>query len=130
MEQGTTFVLEDKRIDKHLWVVLSDPEQFPDTVVIVSFTTLREGSEATCVVETNEHPGWLTHQSCVAFKFARVVTLEQLFALKISGKLKVQADKVTPVLLSRIFESAPNSTGIDDKVAEILEKQGYINLSE
>jgi hypothetical protein len=130
VEPGTTFVLEDQRVDKHLWVVLSDPEQFPDAVVIVSFTTMREGSEATCVVEPNEHPGWLTHQSCVAYKFAKVVTLEQLFALKISGKLKVLPDKVSPALLTRIFASTPNSPGIEDKIAEVLEEQGYINLSE
>jgi hypothetical protein len=128
VQQRTTFRLT--QVDDHLWVLLSDPNQFPDEVVIASFTTEERYAEKTCVIESNEPPGGLTHRSCVAFEFAKVVTLKQLFGFKDTGLLQIQRDLISPTLLQKIFASVPNSTGIKDHVAETLEAQGYIRFDE
>ncbi len=128
MQQRSTFRLT--QVDDHLWVVLSDPARFPDAVVIASFTTESRYHEKTCVVEANEHPGGLTHRSCIAFEFARVVSLNQLLGFKDTGLLRTQPDPISPALLQKIFASVPNSIGIKDHVADTLVAQGYVTLDE
>jgi hypothetical protein len=128
VHQGTTFRLA--KVDDHLWVVLSDPARFPDKVVIASFTTEEYYEEKTCVVESNEHPWELTHRSCVAYEFARVRTLAELFQLRDKGLLQELQHNVSQALLQKIFACAPNSPGLKDNVAEVLEAQGYINLDD
>ena len=128
MQQRTTFRLT--QVDDHLWVVLSDPAQFPKEVVIASFTTEARYPEKTCIVEQYEHPAGLTHRSCIAFKFAQVLSLEQLYGFKDTGLLTIQSDPISVALLKKIFDSVPNSNGIKDNVADTLIAQGYVTLDE
>jgi hypothetical protein len=128
VQQRTTFRLT--QVDDHLWVVLSDPAKFPNEVVIASFTTEAGYPEKTCIVEPNEHPTGLTRRSCIAFEFARVVSLEQLYGFKDTGLLKIQTDPITPALLQKIFDSVPDSSGIKDNVADTLITQGYVTLDD
>ena len=39
MNAGDTFFLKKEASDKHLWVVVSDPESHPEAVVFVSMTS-------------------------------------------------------------------------------------------
>jgi hypothetical protein len=127
---GTTFLLADPQLEKHLWVVLSDTEKFPNEVVLVSFTTAAAGVERACVVQRDEHPGWLTHESCIAYKFTRVVTLKMLLDWKDSGHIKVHPDPVSEGLLARIRKSAGDSPLLPDKAADVLIDQGFITLTD
>ena len=121
MQQRTTFRLT--QVDDHLWVVLSDPSQFPHEVVIASFTTEARYPEKTCIVEQNEHPTGLTHRSCIAFEFARVVSLDQLYGFKDTGLLKIQLIPFLPLRCKRYSTACPTD-GIKDNVADGANRPG------
>ena len=72
----------------------------------------------------------MTHRSCIAFKFAQVLSLEQLYGFKDTGLLTIQSDPISSALLQKIFDSVPNSNGIKDNVADTLIAQGYVTLDE
>src|SRR5438067_1365495 len=101
MEAGTTFLLakEHEIIDNHLWVILSDPQTFPDQVVIVSVTTHAPKKDQACVIEQNEHP-WVTHRSCISFAHSKVVTRDFLLERKDKGSILLR-EPIQPELLAR-----------------------------
>ena len=113
MDAGTTFFLveEQKTIDTHLWVVVSDPHRFPEQVVIVSVTTLKEHKDQACPLKRGCHP-CITHASCVAYNLAKVVSLAKLLECKDAGLLKLQ-EPVSSELLERIRNRAGDSTLMD-----------------
>lgn len=125
MEGGFTFLTD---VERHLWVVLSDPSQDAERVVIVSITTLAPHKEQTCILRRGSHP-WVTHDSCVAFGFARIVRLTTLVEARYKGLLRLQ-EPLSPALLDLIRKSAANSTGLPIEAADILIDQGLLDLSE
>jgi hypothetical protein len=106
MDAGATFVLaeEHQDIDDHLWIVLSDPALDPNKVLLVSLTTHKPHKDQACLVQPSEHP-WVRHPSCVAYDFARVVTLEALKQLRYSGKVQMR-EPLSPALLLRVRRCA------------------------
>ena len=74
MNSGDTFLLDDRAIDDHLWVVISDPNKDEDRILIVSLTTAACYKERACIIQASEHP-WVRHETCVAYDKARVVSL-------------------------------------------------------
>lgn len=127
MEAGSTFCLAEvhTEIDDHLWVVLSEPEQNPESVLLVSITTLRPHKDQACLIHRGEHP-WVTHDSCVAYDFARTVTLKQLNALKDSGRI-VLRERLSELLLTRIRRAAADSTRLEMRFADLLIEQGLLD---
>lgn len=90
MEAGDTFLLVNKKLDDHLWVILSDPQKDTRQILIVSLTTAAPHKESVCLLQAGEHP-WVTHETCVAYNTARLVTLANLHAWKDAGHLEMQA---------------------------------------
>ncbi len=122
MQAGFTFLTD---LDRHLWIILSDPARDAENVVLVSLTTLAPHKDQACLVPRGSHP-WVTHDSCVAYDFARVVSLADLTALKNSGKIRFQ-EPLAPALLGRIRQSAADSTRFPMKCADILIEQGLLD---
>jgi hypothetical protein len=130
MDAGTTFFLveEHRAVDTHLWVVVSDPHRFPEQLVIVSVTTLKEHKDQACILKRGCHP-CITHASCVAYNLAKVVSLAKLLECKDAGLIRLQ-DPIAPDLLEHIRNRAGDSTLMEPDVAEILIEQGIINLED
>jgi hypothetical protein len=122
MEAGTTFLPD--AAGSHLWVILSDPRKDAAKVLIVSVTTLTAETEQTCIIERGEHP-WVTRRSCVSYRHAMIVSLDELYAGKDSGKLKVQ-QPMAPEVLKRIRESAARSDFLKPAALNILKQQSLI----
>jgi hypothetical protein len=121
VQAGTTFLTE---LDRHLWVILSDPAQDDQKVVLVSITTLEPHKDQACLIPRGSHP-WVTHDSCVAYDFARMVKLADLFALKDSGKIQLQ-EPLAATLLKKIQQSTAQSTRCPMRFAEVLIDQGLL----
>jgi hypothetical protein len=66
------------RSKTHLWVIISDPQQNPDQVLTVSFTTFEKGKDSTCVIKETEFPGGLSHESCIHYVRSEVTSLKTL----------------------------------------------------
>jgi hypothetical protein len=122
VQPGFTFLTE---LDRHLWVILSDPAQDDQNVVIVSITTLEPHKDQACLIPRGSHP-WVTHDSCVAYDFARTVKQADLFALKDSGKIHLQ-EPLSEAILKKIQQAAADSTRCPMRCADILIDQGLLN---
>jgi hypothetical protein len=128
LDAGTTFVLKDKAVDGHLWVIVSDPGLDAAKVLFVSLTTYTDYKEDVCLVRVGDHP-WVRHLSCIAYDFAKVTTLDKLNALKDKGHLELQPP-VSAELLKRIRQAAMASTRLAIDYYSILEDQGLLEFDD
>jgi hypothetical protein len=124
VKAGDAFFLKDRAVDTHLWVVISDPEEDAQRVVLVSVTTCEPHKEAVCLLDVGDHPT-VSHKSCIAYNEARMTTLGTLIALRDAGHLSLQPP-VSEELLTRIRAGVSQSTRIKYKFIEILLDQEVI----
>jgi hypothetical protein len=124
MDAGTTFLLKEKTLDNHLWVVLSDPKIDPGKVLLVSLTTATALKEQICLLEVGDHP-WIRHKTCAYYEYPKVVSLATLYKLKDTGQLDLR-EPLSPAVLERMREGAALSTRMPLAMAEILIEQGLI----
>jgi len=123
---GDTFLRTDS--DRHLWVVLSDPEKDPYHVLLVNMTTLTPLRERACVLNHGDHP-WITHETCINYSDSDTVitTLELLLGAKDGGAIHLQDPLAAPVL-RRILDGAVISARLSLEKAEILARQELIDI--
>ena len=70
---GDTLFFKD-----HLCVVISDPAQDPNRVVVVAFTTRESWTDEGCVLYPGDHP-FIQHDTCIDYAFFNpCLTLRQL----------------------------------------------------
>lgn len=128
MKAGDTFTFVEKTVDvhRHLWAIISDPLiDIADPVVIVSFTTYREGKDATCVLQPGDHP-FIKHQTAVDYGRAVDAPNAGLDACADRGELVLQ-EPLRPDILQRIRHGAAESPFIPEGCRMILVKQGLID---
>lgn len=101
MRAGDAFFLKSVAADKHLWVIISDPERHPDQVLFVSMTSYDVTKEDVCLIDRGEHP-FVTHKTCIDYAKARHATSAQLESL-LTAKQIIRATSVTVDLLERFL---------------------------
>lgn len=126
MKAGDTF--RQLGHDEHLWMILSDPEQDPERILVVSFTTWAACKEPACRIAPGEHP-FVHHETCVSYHHSRIVRLTELQALQADGFLEPYA-RLSPELLRRIRNRAGDSIFMPLEAWELLEEQDLIDLAE
>lgn len=127
MEIGDALLLEDRSIDAHLWIVISDPAIDPEQVVIVNLTSHDDPSkDASCVLQTGDHP-WITHATCVRYKDARIVRESQLDEL-VKKKSLIPQEPVSDEVLTKIFRGVELTELMSLKCRKILQSQGLIQI--
>lgn len=124
MNAGDAFFIKDRSVDTHLWVILSDTIKDPQRVVMVSITTFESYKEATCLLDSGDHPR-IIHKSCVYYQETRMTTLKQLDQLRDGGALSVQPP-VSAEILARIRDGVSRSRTIKAKYIDILIEQEVI----
>lgn len=126
MQAGDTFLVKERSLDDHLWVVLSDPTKDEVRVLIVSLTTATSYKEQVCLIQAGQHP-WVRHESCVAYDKAKVVTLVQLLSLKDQGLIEMQAP-ISMGLLKQIRDRAGDSVELPMEMADLLSRQELVDF--
>jgi hypothetical protein len=126
LEIGDAFLLEDARIDPHLWIVISDPAMDEATIVVISLTTLTPDKDQSCPLDVGDHP-WISHATCVSYRDARCSSEAQLDALVKSGRLRPQP-AASDALLTKILVGAERSEELPLKCRRVLSEQGLIQL--
>jgi hypothetical protein len=123
---GDTFLRTDS--DKHLWIVLSDPEKDPDNVLLVNMTSWTFTKESACILNRGDHP-WIKHKTCINYDDydTVVTTLADLQNAKDAGAVIVQKP-LSKAVLRRVLEGAAASERLSLEKAEILENQGLIDI--
>jgi len=124
VKAGDTIVipLPDTSYDSHLWMVISDPSQ-GDECVIVNFTSWRADKDQACVVEPGEHP-YVSRRTCVNYRDAKRCKTGDLDKLIASRNLKNSAP-LSAELLARIRNAVAESRMNWDCV-QLLIDQGLI----
>lgn len=125
MELGDTFELRNDKIDPHLWIVLSEPQQDAENVVIVNITTLLEWKDQSCILGPTDHP-WIRHDSCVSYQDAKCVAESLLDSLVTSGQLLPQGP-LSDDALRKVIEGAEATDAMPNKCRKVLADQGLIN---
>ncbi|MGL6073230.1 MAG: hypothetical protein ACRC8S_03605 [Fimbriiglobus sp.] len=111
----------------HLWIVISDPNQNPDKVIIAYLTTVkgRRFEDLSCVFDAGEHP-FITRESAVAYSDIRIHTDSYLDDLVLKPHVKLQATPFSLTLLDRIHAGAVISQHIPLDCLAILRQQGFV----
>ena len=106
MNAGDTFLFVGCA-DNHLWMVISDPLQNEQEVLIVHFSTWNDCWDQACIVEAHEHP-FLNRKTIVAYEKAVAPPLATLEAVWQDGRLKFR-EPLSPELLEKIRQCARHS---------------------
>jgi hypothetical protein len=125
MNAGDTFFLWIKAAEKHLWVVVSDPDAFPGAVLIANLTTHTCDQEDVCLLDAGEHP-YIRHKTCVAYGRAKRTTRDDLCRLRDAGKIDMQGP-VSPEVLQRILIGASLSRRIPRDLIELMGDQDLLD---
>lgn len=106
---------------KHLFIVLTEPLGEPPEVLLVSLSSVTDGSpcDASCLIEVGEHQ-FVLHQSFVAYRFARIVRAEVLRSGVDSGKF-VAREPVSEALYRRICDGLRASPHVAPKFRSHLQ---------
>lgn len=126
MKLGDTFLRTDS--DKHLWIVLSDPDIDSGTVLLVNMTTWNITRESACILQRGDHP-WVRHKTCINYDDydTVVTTLADLQNARNAGAIRPQKP-LSKAVLKRVLEGAAKSERLSLEKAEILESQGLIDI--
>jgi hypothetical protein len=124
MKGGDTFRPTDASIDtyRHLWVIVSDPDQDPEKVVIVSITEAHPKKDTACILQPHDHP-FLYKESCVAYDLANLVSVADLILARDNGDLEPR-EPIDPAVLERIRKRSSFSKRMDPDLYDILDRQG------
>lgn len=125
MRAGDAFFLKKVAADKHLWVIISDPEAHPDQVLFVSMTSYDLTKEDVCLIDQGEHP-FVKHKTCIDYSDARHATSAQLDTLLTAEQI-LRATSVSDDLLERIRIGASLSEDLPQRYKKLLRSQGLID---
>ncbi len=122
---GDTFQAADPQREPHLWIILSAPERYPEApVLIVNLTSLRPGSETTCLLTKRDHP-FIRHKSCVNYRDSRRVDKGKLEDA-LERRVLVRRRRMSAHVLRRIRAGAAASPHIPLANLQVLRDQGLV----
>lgn len=126
MNAGDTIVipLPNASCDSHLGMVISDPAQ-GDECVIVNFTSWCADKDQACVVNPGEHP-YVSKKTCANFKDAKRCKTADLDRLVEAEGLKTTVP-LSAKLLVKIRAAVPESR-MNWDCAKLLMDQGLVEM--
>ena len=129
MNIGDAFLLTTKGINDHPQVVISDPGQNSEELVVVSLTSYNTISnesrkDGSCILQPGDHP-WIKHTTCVSYRDGRIVSEGRLDAMLAARQIEL-LEPVTDPILTRIIEGAENTEELPNKCKALLEDQRLI----
>lgn len=126
MEIGDVFKLTDRKVNEHVFVVISHPQSNYHEVVLVNFTSYDESrKDSSCVLGPGDH-SWIRKTTCISYRDARVASESQLDSLVTTGQL-VPLDPASDSLLGKILSGAERTDELPGKCRRVLEQQGLIS---
>jgi len=121
--QGFSFLNKQVgKIRSHLWIILSDPAEDPEQILIANLTSYRQGRDESCIIHAGEHP-FVRHTSCINYRECRITSIDSPEKGFTSGLL-ISEDPVEVDLLKRIQAGAFESKFTKNYHKELLENQG------
>ncbi len=112
MKVGDAFFLKKEASDKHLWVVVSDPESHPEAVVFVSMTSYDVTKEDACLIVPGEHP-FVKNKTCIDYSHARHASSAQLDTLVAAQQILPRASSAMRILLAGVACVGKSTIGVE-----------------
>jgi hypothetical protein len=122
---GDAFRYTRRGMDAHPWVVLSDPLEDGDHIVIANFTKWLAWKDQTCIVDPSECPAILTLRSCVEYAGCEVWKLGILES-KLDNAQIQRLGNVGADILDRMRRGVIESPHSPYKARDILISQGLV----
>jgi hypothetical protein len=124
---GDTFWIEGMHrieVPKHLYIVVSDPSQDNENILIANVTS--DGSwDDSCVLVPGDHPS-IKHESYVNFQRAKCVTRDGIRSGHDSGIFSFDV-ALSPEVLDKVRKGAGNSRFLAKKFRKLHEEQGLLD---
>lgn len=98
---------------KHLRIVITDANKDSEFLTVPVDTLRSEYQDKSCIINVGDH-SFIKHKSFVNYKFAAVLTFQQIFNGLHQGLL-ISKEDVTEEVLKRIQEGAKKSPNLDNK---------------
>lgn len=126
MKPGATLRTTDsaRSRNRHLYVVLSDPGQDSENVLIVNVTTYGPGKDDSCILNVGDHP-FLAHKSCVRYLSARIASAAKIELALAEGLLE-ERQPVSCDVLARMRRGAARSPYLPHEHRRLLADQGLL----
>ena len=121
LRAGATFQATSPTIDRHLWIVVSDPAQDPNRALVVNLTSWSKDKDQSCVLERGEHP-FLNRKTCVNYRESNITSLHKIQAALDAGWLRT-GQNVSAKVLRSIRQGASVSTFIPFDNLQLLKDQ-------
>jgi hypothetical protein len=127
---GTTFRCPHGGLtgdDRHVWVVISAPDRFPDDdVIVVNITTIYQGApyDSACVLYNGDHPT-VKHDSYIRYQSAVGFTAQRIQSAVTAGAIII-LESIEQSVLDRIRLGAQNTNRMPRALKAILSRQGVI----
>lgn len=118
----TLFNAPQGEIERHPWIIASDPEK-AEGVVLVNFSTKPMGKGPECVVQPAEHKS-LSRRSYLRCDLARLRPLVMLEEALKKGLFQ-ESDNVSAELLKKLQQALLDSPLTAREVKELLRAQGF-----
>ena len=127
MKQGDCFFnKEAPGLPSHPWIVLSEPDANPANVVIVNLTDAQGHDDHACVLDASDHPGVLTKRSCIAYRWAKITSVQILEELRSRGAI-FSKPPVSEQTLLKILDGVREGGELPNAHREILRRQSLIS---
>lgn len=126
MNQGDCFFNKAAPgLPSHPWVILSDPNEDPDNVLIVNLTDIHNHHDRSCVLGPEDHPGVFTKSCCVKYQAAKVTSVDDLKRAISVGAI-YEKSPVPDVTLYKIIDGAIETDELRNAHRELLREQRII----
>jgi len=130
MQQRDTFTVTEPGcgLDSHLWIIVSDPVEYPDQVFGLNVTTWCDGhSDNACILDVGDHP-WIRRKSCIYYETPKIFINKQLDLLE-SKRLLTLHERLTESVFNRVLQGCMESRHLETGWVDMLVHQGVISYS-
>jgi len=126
VKAGDAFLIPNEHGIRHLYVVISDPDQNPASVYLVMVSTHETGKDETCILNQGDHPR-INHRSVVVYQMppAVLTSVSRLQTLA-ENKTIIPQPPVSESVLLKIREGCKTSRYIESRIESLLYNQGLL----
>jgi len=126
---GDVFLVPDPEdssgLSSHARVIVSDPSEDSDNLVMVTLTSWETYKEDTCLLDPKELGGisFFRHRSCAEYRRSFLMPASTLL-VGLNNKVVRKLGSVPAAALARLRKGAAESPQLPQKCANILARQG------
>jgi hypothetical protein len=126
VKAGDAFLVVNEYKVKHLYVIVSDPEQNAEEVYLVMVSSHETHKDETCILEAGDHLR-ITHRSVVVYQRPpAVITSVSRLKSQVENKSIVTQPPVSESVLTKIRQGCTKSDFVPPRIETLLFKQGLL----